>query len=181
MKRYTQEELRLQFKKFGYVWSDFHLIGIRSLKNEKNKFDDLFILVNKNNTFYYSCTTEPGVTWLKKLLNPKGTAILRPGQYIDSWKIGLHQGKYEALTQCKPVTVFRDKDMDDMAEETSITDVGMFGINIHRANPKLTSILVDGWSAGCQVLNNPVEFGNLLASCKLSKKQFFTYTLLKEF
>ena len=57
----------------------------------------------------------------------------------------------------------------------------MFGINIHRANPSAISSIIDKWSAGCQVLNNPTEFASMLKACKDSKLTGFTYTLLREF
>jgi hypothetical protein len=114
-------------------------------------------------------------------MNPKGTALLKPGQYIDSWKLGLHRGQYKALVQSKPITVFRDKDLDIIAEETAITDVGLFGINIHRANPNAISKFIDKWSAGCQVLNNPADFKKLIEACEASNLAAFTYTLVKEF
>ena len=114
-------------------------------------------------------------------MNPKGTAVLKPGQYIDSFGFGLHQGKYEALVQIKPLPVYRDADKDDLAEEQGAVESGMFGIHIHRANPSMISKLIDKWSAGCQVLNNPHEFEVLMAACKASKNTKFTYTLLEEF
>jgi hypothetical protein len=115
------------------------------------------------------------------LLNPKGAALLKANQYVDTWQIGMHQGKYEAFCQAKPVDVFRDKNLDDKAEETATIDRGLFGINIHRANEKFASKLIDKWSAGCQVLNNPADFAKVLAAGKATKNKFFTYTLLKEF
>ena len=114
-------------------------------------------------------------------MNPKGTSLLKANQYVDTWKVGLHQGKYEALVQAKPVTVFRDSNKNDVAEESGVTDTGIFGINIHRANEKLVSQLIDKWSAGCQVLNNPADFKKLMDMAKATKQPFFTYTLLKEF
>jgi hypothetical protein len=93
----------------------------------------------------------------------------------------MHQGKYKAFCQAKPVEVFRDKNLDDKAEETATIDKGLFGINIHRANEKLTSKLIDKWSAGCQVLNNPADFAKVLFTAESTKQKFFTYTLLKEF
>jgi hypothetical protein len=57
----------------------------------------------------------------------------------------------------------------------------LFGINIHRANEKSISTIIDKWSAGCQVLNNPADFKKILTLAKESKKLNFTYTLLKEF
>ena len=181
MKQYTYKELEAKFAELGYQWPTFHLVGVRSAANEKNKFDDTIYLVNGPLMQVFTCTTNPGTHWLKNLLNPKGTAVLKPGQYVDSWKLGLHQGKYKALTQAKPITVYRDGDKDDVAEETKVEQTGLFGINIHRANPSAVSSIIDKWSAGCQVLNDPKQFATLLAACEASGKQLFTYTLLREF
>jgi hypothetical protein len=181
MKNYTIEELKNEFKKLNYEFPQFHLVGIRSKANKPNEFDDLIAVINNNEISWYTCTTNPGTHWLLNLLNPKGAALLKPGQYLNTWQLGLHQGKYQALTQCKNVTVFRDGDKDNIAEETKVTQTGMFGINIHRANEKLISKLIDKWSAGCQVLNNPQQFNELLTKCKQSGLKTFTYTLLKEF
>lgn len=181
MKRYTIEELKAEFVKHNYQWFDFQFIGIRSKANTPNQFDDLFALVNGTQIQWFTCTTNPGTYWLKNLLNPKGAALLVPNQYIDSWKIGMHQGKYEAFVQAKEISVYRDSDKDIIAEETKVIDKGFFGINIHRANDKLISKIIDKWSAGCQVLNNPADFQKLLEAAKISKKTSFTYTLLKEF
>jgi hypothetical protein len=181
MKKYTIGELQFEFKKLGYQWFDFMIVGIRSTLDKPNEFDDLIGLVANGKVIWFTGTTNPGTHWLKNIMNPKGTAVLKPGQYIDTWAFGLHQGKYEALKQVKPVTVYRDKDLDDKSEETAVTDTGLFGINIHRANEKAISKIIDKWSAGCQVLNNPADFKTLLDSCKESKLKAFTYTLLKEF
>jgi hypothetical protein len=181
MKQYTIEELKAEFAKHGYAFTNFHLVGIRSKANLKNQFDDLIAVINNNEITWYTCTTNPGTHWLQNLLNAKGAALLKPGQWKDCWHVGMHQGKYEALTQCAPVTVFRDGDKDDVAEESSVTETGIFGINIHRANPNAVSKLIDKWSAGCQVLNDPKQFAELLGKCKKSGLKKFTYTLLKEF
>jgi len=181
MKKYSYKELEAEFARLGYQWPTLHVIGVRSKANEKNKFDDTFYLVNGPMMQVFSGTTNPGTHWLKNLLNPKGTAVLKPGQYIDAYQLGLHQGKYEALVQRKPVTVYRDGDKDDTAEEQGIEQTGLFGINIHRANASAISKLIDKWSAGCQVLNNPTEFNTMLAVCKASGRKEFTYSLLREF
>lgn len=181
MKVYTVDDLKKEFKRLGYQFPKFHLVGIRSQANVPNEFDDLIGVVNDTKVAWYTGTTNPGTYWLKNLLNPKGTALLKPGQYADSWKLGLHKGQYKALVQSKAVTVFRDKDKDAIAEETATTDTGLFGINIHRANPNWASKFVDKWSAGCQVLSNPADFKNLIEACEASKLKAFTYTLLREF
>ncbi len=69
-------------------------------------------------------------------------------------------------------------DLDSGTEES-----GMFGVNIHRASTHHESVQVDKWSAGCQVLADPLDFNLLMALCEKSREQFsnsFTYTLLDE-
>ena len=39
MKNYTYAELEAEFTRLGYKWPKFHIIGVRSKANEKNKFD----------------------------------------------------------------------------------------------------------------------------------------------
>lgn len=181
MRTPTIEELKAKFTELGYKWEPFHLIGIRSAANEPNKFDDLIGVVNGNELKFFTCTTNPGTFWLNSPMNPKGAAVLKCGQYVDSWVMGLHKGKYRALTQAKPITVWRDADKDSVAEEQGKEDTGIFGINIHRANEAVASKNIDKWSAGCQVLNDPKQFKELLDLCAESKKKYFTYTLLHEF
>jgi len=151
MKKYSYTELEQEFTRLGYSWPTVHIIGVRSKANENNKFDDNFYIING------------------------------PGQYVDAYQLGLHKGQYEALVQRKPVTVYRDNDKDETAEEQGKEDTGLFGINIHRANPNAISSLIEKWSAGCQVLNDPKDFATLIATCKASGKKTFTYTLLREF
>lgn len=181
MKKYTVEEIKAEFEKHNYRWFDFHFVGIRSAANLPNQFDDLFGVIQGNKIEWFTCTTNPGTHWLKNLLNPKGCALLKANQYVDTWQIGMHQGKYKAFCQVKPVEVYRDKDLDDQAEETAVVDKGLFGINIHRANENMISKFIDKWSAGCQVLNNPADFAKVLHLAEETKQKLFTYTLLKEF
>ena len=180
MKAPTIEELKAQFTELGYKWPAFHIVGIRSKANEPNKFDDLIGLVNGSELKWYTGTTNPGTFWLNHPMNSLGTAVLKAGQYVDTYTIGLHQGKYTALKQSKKVTVYRDADKDNIAEEQGKEDTGLFGINIHRANESTESKNIDKWSAGCQVMNNPIQFKELIQACIKSGKKSFTYTLLKE-
>ena len=120
----------------------------------------------------------------EKLLNPKGTAILVPGQYRGCWQIGLHNGKYEALVQKKPVSVYRDGNKDLIYDlDPKKIDKGVFGINIHRSNPYGESATVDNWSAGCQVFASSKDFKEFMELCGKQKAMYgnsFTYTLLDE-
>ena len=64
-------------------------------------------------------------------------------------------------------------------DESSIEE-GMFGINIHKAGE---ASVVDGWSAGCQVLARGTDFRELMNIVELSIPIYgdvFSYTLLEE-
>jgi hypothetical protein len=117
-------------------------------------------------------------------MNKKGTAILVPGQYRSAWKLNLHQGKYLALCQAKPVKVYRDNDLDNEFDFISESiQEGIFGINIHRSNPYTESYYVDKWSAGCTVFKKVDEYNEFIDICKKSADIYgnsFTYTLLNE-
>jgi hypothetical protein len=121
----------------------------------------------------------------KTLLSKDGVAILVPNQYRGSHTIGMHQGKYEALKQQKPVKVYRDKNMDgkyDMLAEN--IQEGIFGINIHRAtaNEGGKSSQIDKWSAGCQVIAANDDFKLLMELAHKAAALYgksFTYTLIE--
>lgn len=175
---YTREQLLKRIYDLGYNVETPIIVGVRSTADAPDTFDDSIYLITPSNFYKFTGTTNPGVHWLKSFMNPKGTAVLKPGQY--RYKLGLHKG-YEALVQAAPVTVYRDSDRDLKSEEAPVTDTGYFGINIHRANQNAISKLISKWSGGCQVLNNPKEFAFLMAEVKKSGKKEILYTLLKQF
>jgi hypothetical protein len=174
------QSLKDTFAIKGYQWENFHLIGVRSKDYVPNTFCDNIYLIDGDKAYSFHATTRPGRHWLLNLLNPKGTAVLKEGQYKNSWRLGLHQGKYTALVQAAPVTVFRDANKDEKADAVGVVDTGIFGINIHRANQNMISKIVDKWSAGCQVIQDPTDFNFLIKKCRDSGKGVFTYTLLNE-
>lgn len=184
------------FESKGYTWFDkgaynLNIIGVRKrLYNNKvtNLYDDMLIVDYNTEVGHkrqlFNITTKPGLYYMQKLGNPKGTAILVPNQYRGCWQIGLHQGKYKALVQRKPVAVYRDGNKDDVfdLEPVSIQN-GLFGINIHRSNETWTRNTIDQYSAGCQVFNNPIDFNAFLRLCEKQKARYgnsFTYTLINE-
>ena len=138
------------FKEKGYAWFtkgnyNLNIVGVRSNNNNKitNQYDDILVVDYNTGTCHkrvcYTITTEPGKYYMHNLGNPKGTAILVPGQYRGCWQIGLHRGKYKALCQKKEVKVYRDNNKTliyDINPET--IDNGIFGINIHRSNESWT-------------------------------------------
>lgn len=181
MKTYTLEQLKAEFMRLGYQWLHFHIIGTRSAADEPNKFDDYIYVVNGDSLTRFQATTNPGKYWLENFNKERGgAAVVKPGQYKDVWALGKHHNEYEALVQVGNITVWRDND-GDLKSEQGKEDTGLFGINMHHANEKFTSVQVDKWSAGCQVIASPVEFATALNLCKASGLKKFTYTLLTEF
>ncbi len=113
--------------------------------------------------------------------NAAGVARLVEGQYRGSHSIGLHQGKYKALKQAKPVKVYRDPNRDLTYDETKIAE-GIFGINIHRSSATGTSTYVENWSEGCQVFSTITDFDKFMALCEKASAihgNSFTYTLIE--
>ena len=197
MSCYTREQIEAAMASKGYKYFtggdfDVNIIGVRNTETKgrvTNAFDDCVTISYKEDGEWkfhcYKATTAPGSHWEKNLLNKKGVAILKPGQYRGSHKLRLHQGKYLALGQQKPVKVYRDNNRDgkyDLLEES--IDEGLFGINIHRATGRAggTSIRVDKWSAGCQVIADNDDWHQFLDICQTAREIWgnsFSYTLLE--
>ena len=182
--------------KKGYTFFDgnkqlnVNLIGVRRDNPGTNEFDDFLVMIYRDKKLKEVCeifpvTTDPGEYWLENPMNPKGTAVLVPGQYRGTWQLGKHQNNYEALVQRKEVKVWRDNNKDKVIDYKSFHTIseGYFGINIHRSNPYDKSYLVNKWSAGCQVFQSVDDFDEFMKICKKSANLYgnsFTYTLLTE-
>lgn len=151
----------------GYKWfeepENLNIIGIRTQLIVPNVFNDLMIIgyidaKGEKKIFSYTQTTLPGKFWLNKPTNPKGCAILIPGQYINGWIKGTH-GKtrpHDALIQYGgPVNVFRDNDKDDVPEfegpDVTVEKGVHIGLNIHATWNVEERKYIDKDSAACQV------------------------------
>lgn len=188
----TIDTLKAAINKLGYKWfyDRPNLIGIRTNINVPDVFNDLLALVyfdkdGKEQMKVYPITTEPGVYYQKKLLNDKGCAVMKPGQYIDCYSLGFHQNKatHKALIETGSITVIRDKDMDGIAGNSGTDDKGYFGCNIHGANNNTTTKTIGPWSAGCQVhaiWSNKEEMVEICDQFRIITKNKFTYTLITE-
>jgi len=197
---YTREQVQTTVEGKGYKYftddnnkgHDVNIIGIRNSKTKgrvTNAFDDMITISYKVDGEWqyheFNCTTDPGSHWVENILNEKGVAILKPGQYRGSHKLRLHQGKYLALGQKKDVTVYRDNDRDNNYDlNESKTDTGLFGINIHRATSRAggKSTRIDKWSAGCQVITANDDWHEFLSICQEAREVWgnsFSYTLIE--
>jgi hypothetical protein len=166
---------------------ELNIVGVRSKNTKSNSFDDELHVFYKVKTFHweyhvFKITTDPGTYWLKNPLQPKGTAILAQGQYLNAYHIGMHQSKYKALVQQKPVSVIRDYDRNAWLDFLNGSkENGLFGINIHRALTQGKTKYIDRFSAGCQVFENVADFEHFLTMCDKHAQLHgnnFTYTLI---
>lgn len=193
--KYSKYNFEKLFKEKGYAWFtkgnyNLNIIGIRSNQNNNitNKYDDLLIVDyntgNGHKRVFFPITTEPGSHYMNHPCHKDGAAILVPGQYRNTWAIGLHKNKYKALCQIKPVKVYRDNNRNSVYDlAPSSIETGMFGINIHRSNEYAISKNVNQYSAGCQVFSNPSDYNAFIRICEQQRKLYgnsFTYTLLDE-
>lgn len=167
---------------------NLNIVGVRSKERTAGVFDDVLTVFYRLLPWEWQFhafpgTTDSGLHYLKHPMNPKGTAILVPGQYRGVYKIGKHRNAYTALVQMGgKVDVWRDRDRDNQLEQGPV-DRGMHGINIHRALRDRELASVGRHSAGCQVFANPVDFNYFMNICALGRDRWsnsFTYTLLDE-
>lgn len=166
---------------------ELNIVGVRSRSIMPNRFDDeihVFYKIKRGRWDYhiFKATTDPGTFWLKNPGQPQGTAILTQGQFVNAYKIGLHQGQYKALVQDKAVTVIRDYDRNAKLDFLNgYKETGFFGINIHRAFSKGKTKFIDKFSAGCQVFANADDFDRFMEMCERHSSLYgnqFTYTLI---
>lgn len=187
------ETIIFQAKSQGYSFDErphkLNIIGVRNPKNTSpEKFEDeiayFYYDTNGNlNGNVVPATTSPSVYFLENPTVPSGVAILKQGQYKDSYSIGLHRGKYEALVQSKPVTVIRDADRNKYINFFAPTETGIYGINIHHASVKDNVTYIGTDSAGCQTFQNISDFDDMMKMAKKSRDLYgntFTYTLIDQ-
>lgn len=186
-----------ELNKKGYIIDKrpnaLNVVGIRNNKPASPlEFDDFIVY------FYFDdkgkpkgkitpATTDPSVDYLRNPLSDAkrlgGTAILKSGQYIDTYTIGYHKGEYLALVQkLKPVTVTRDDDRDAFINYLAPTTTGFYGINIHRASRGKNNEKIIGLdSAGCQVFRDERDFDEMMVLASRHRSLYgnkFTYTLI---
>jgi hypothetical protein len=188
----TAEVVIQALDRLGYPHfkGDFNLtlVGIRSNNKDANSFNDvlavLFSSGKNQNIVLLPMTSDPGVYYRENPINDDGTAVLVPGHYRSCWQSGMHRGQYPALVQVGNVAVYRDNNHDQNIDTNDASiQRGLFGINLHRSAKDYISSQVDRWSAGCQVLADPDDFGVLMALVEKSTEIYgrkFSYTLLTE-
>lgn len=180
------------FAIFDHGNYDLNIIGIRNLNSSRsNLFDDkmivAYLLDGKWITEEFIVTTDPSSYYLMKEDYKPCAIYYHPQQARGAYKIGLHRGKYEALTQYRAVKFWRDGNKDDHLDYKGEVYKQRIGLNIHRASQRAEgSHYIDLWSAGCQVFKYADKrgFERFMWLCKQQVKSLgyptFTYTLIAE-
>jgi hypothetical protein len=190
VRQYTDKQLLARVKEldsFKNIPAGYWLLGVRSLDDIPNTFDDkIYLFKGEEFVLVTSATTNPGTNTLKQFekVNKDGAAVLKADQwYYNVWKYGKHNGKVEALLQLgNKVQVYRDTDRDSKSEEQGALQSGYFGINFHPNTYDLSKgsgTNIGWWSAGCQVVNNIPNYKTMIKLLKNEK--FVTYCLVDEF
>jgi hypothetical protein len=130
----------------------------------------------------WSVTTDPGFFWLQSAMNIFGGGSLVPGQYLDCWQLGFHNGK-PSLKQVKTVKTYRGINKDVVIDiDPAMFSEDLRGTNVRRSERDSQS--TDRWSAGCQVFLREDDFRDFMDLCgkqlTSAKSSSFSYTLLEE-
>jgi hypothetical protein len=196
------EDIKQAYKTKGYRFftqpDSMNIFGVRSKNSESTKFDDYVGFIVQCATEgvevfrLYPATTDPGKSWLLSPMMAEGTAIMIPGQYPGLYKIGRHKD-YEALEQVNSAEYVRDNNRDsklnfDLYRDKLLRAANSFRANlktnIHRASSWRIINVIGLYSAGCQVIQNPDNFQELLEYCAaqvaMGWGNKFTYTLFEE-
>jgi hypothetical protein len=160
-----------------------NIVGIRNFVQTPNSFDDYLAVFYKDPTCtscknnwqfkVWQITTDPGVTGGQiytvntdptEAKSKLGAGFIAEGQYVGSHITGIHLSKYSALSNQRPMLIYRDNDKDIWAEKRikSLT-LDTPNMNIHASGTKTSSLKeVDDWSAGCQVFKLPGDYMEFL-------------------
>lgn len=193
--RITYEMLAEVYEQKGYIFFDtgtynLNLFGIRSKDLLVNEFNDYIGVAYKDDlanprVLVFQASTKPGYYWLKKAVgNLNGTAILVPGQYRSCWELGFYKN-YEALVQRfgYAFNTWRDNDADGELDMNGRVYEDVTGLNLHTTSFISNIDRVGKYSAGCQVIQDDLDFNILLSLVKKSSFNYgtrFSYTLLEE-
>jgi hypothetical protein len=174
-----------------------NLIGVRNSNlNTINKFNDKLLVIYYDNKktpkmLVLNMTTKPGERIMLNPPNPAGASILQEGYYPRMFKLGVHHrnssehGRHEALVDETGTGyyIYRDNNRDrrfDLIPSNLVRTVGT-GIHLHRAGWNYVSQTVDNYSAGCQVIQDPQLYLQLIELFKLqikyTKQNLFDYIL----
>lgn len=147
------------YEHYGYPLPADGEVGIVALRSsapvDSNAFDDFIGLVfSDGGSVLFRGTTDPGRNNYDKV------ARAVPGFYDRAYEIGMHRGKYTAFVNhgWTPVAFTRP----GSKRPDYVNDVTWTGLNVHRAHATELKDDVDGYSAGCLVVQDSKDFARML-------------------
>jgi hypothetical protein len=174
-----------------------NIFGIRDTCFAEDTFNDYIAVAYEDDLCQfkvdlYKGTTDPAIHYLRSPLNKNGPIIMLEGQYRGCYKIGIHgrtgNFPYEALEQIGGMEYVRDNNKDNVLDiDPSKKIKGVFKTNLHRCSRHKIVRYIGLYSAGCQVIQNPKHFDELMVTAKrqvsLGWGDKFSYTLfnIKDF
>ena len=190
---YAQIKRLYKKKKYKFCTGTYNLniFGIRDLCSEKDTFNDFVGVAYEDDLCQkkvdlYPSTTDPGLHYLRNPLNKDGTIIMLEGQYKACYKSGIHGRTglypYKALEQCGSMDYVRDNNKDDKYDiDISKKITGVFKTNLHRCSKWKIVRYIGRYSAGCQVVQDPKHFDELMVTANRQQSlgfgDKFSYTL----
>lgn len=156
----TNDRIRQALSRAGHeipAPNRLHLLGVRGATpvsptvlrpgpNVPDRYNDSMVVFGTSLRAFLA-SVDPGSSPTLHPSNPEGCAHLLNGHWL--YQLGNHKG-HLALVQAGPVTVWRDRDKDQVRDPHEATEAGWFGINIHAGGGGLA---VGPNSAGCQVIH----------------------------
>lgn len=157
-----------------------------------NEWDDWLGLVYFDGTLWrehlFKATTDPGNL---ATYPARGTAVMKPGQYVDAYQLGTHRKGTDYAHQAIinwGLTAPSYWRVRRRGLELEVEREGdeYIGLNIHRASKGGAPDLVGPYSAGCQVMANIEDWNWFLAkvtelhayAADAHALDYMTYTLL---
>ena len=180
------------FESKGIYNYNLNIWGIRSNDARTVVYNDKFVIFYQDrsgNWLFenFDGTTDPSNLTLESPVNIAGTAILCEGFHKALWAYGFHKQRrdHKALVQHSPCKVYRDNNKDATIDYGKLPiQVGMFGINMHRASAYGNNPKIGLYSAGCQVHADIKKYERtflpLIESSINEGFTTFSYTLIKE-
>ena len=184
MRTYQQLKNTLLKKNYKFFTGniDLNFIWERTNDTITNTFTDFLYIAylnnGKENVLIIPATTKPGLKG--SILEPgtvegiKGTAIIKPGQYLKSWEF--HDtfkefSGYPYFRQIGKIDYWRDGDKDTQIDKVQDQEDRIFGTHWHKMSQIGTygSGQINNWSLGCMGAAEP-EFKKILPLVRTSVK-----------
>lgn len=196
VRSFTDEQLLKAVEEsvdFKGIPEGYWFIGVRSTEDAYNIYDDKFYLFKgRKFIMVVTGTTHSGAYGLKNFFkwDKRGTAIIRSGkmfynvlQKSDGKKVRHHKGKMQCLRLIGKIDYFRDNNLDEKIDEVGTIYYENCHTNFHcntyeKTWKKALKWIINGWSTGCMVINDIINYYKWLDHIPYDHK--VSFIILKE-